>query len=209
MLAGRKTVGTIGGSIRVNGVQLGAVALGRFTGFAEQQDVHLASATVTEALEFSCSMRLAGSSPAERSALVKSVIELLELQPLAGRMVGSLSPAETKRLTIGVELSANPAILFLDEPTTGLDARSAAVVMRAIRNVASTGRTVVCTVHQPSAELFFAFDALLLLAPGGFPVYVGPLGHRGSALVEYLQAVPGVSPLPKNTNPGELDGLEG
>ena len=113
MLAGRKTVGTIGGDIRVNGVRLDPVALGRFTGFAEQQDVHMGSATVREALEFSCSMRLAGSTPEQRSALVQSVVDLLELTPLAGRVVASLSPAEAKRLTIAVELSANPAILFL------------------------------------------------------------------------------------------------
>jgi hypothetical protein len=75
-------------------------------------------------------------------------------------------------------------------PQTGLDARSAMVVMRAIRNVASTGRTVVCTVHQPSAELFFAFDDMLLLAPGGYVVYAGPLGRRAEALVSYLQVCP-------------------
>lgn len=119
VLAGRKTVGSIKGSIRINGVELSPVAIGRFTGFAEQADVHILSATVTEALEFSCAMRLAGSSAADRATLVSSVIALLELQPLAHRMVGSLSPAETKRLTIGVELTANPAVLFLDEPTTG------------------------------------------------------------------------------------------
>ena len=175
--------------IRINGVQLGPVALGRFAGFAEQQDVHLGTSTVFEALVFSCSLRLANSTAEQRAALVESVVELLELQPLTNRMVNSLSPAELKRLTIGVELSANPSILFLDEPTTGLDARSAAVVMRAIRNVASTGRTVICTVHQPSAELFFSFDALLLLAPGGYPVYAGPLGHRGLALTDYLQVI--------------------
>ena len=106
-----------------------------------------------------------------------------------------------KRLTIGVELCANPAILFLDEPTTGLDARSAHVVVDAIRKVAHTGRTVVCTVHQPSTDVFFAFDRLLLLAPGGYVVYEGALGQRARKLVDYLQAVPSVIALPPNTNP--------
>jgi ABC-type multidrug transport system ATPase subunit len=59
--------------------------------------------------------------------------------------------------------------------------------MRAIRSVASTGRTVVCTVHQPSSQLFFAFDDMLLLAPGGWVVYSGPLGRRAEKLVSYLQ----------------------
>jgi len=56
--------------------------------------------------------------------------------------------------------------LFLDEPTTGLDARSAQIVMRAIRKVAETGRAVLCTIHQPSTYLFEMFDSLLLLKKG-------------------------------------------
>jgi ABC-type multidrug transport system ATPase subunit len=53
---------------------------------------------------------------------------------------------------------------------TGLDARAAAVVVRTLRNVASTGRTIICTVHQPSHEIFAQFDDLLLLQRGGWLV---------------------------------------
>jgi ABC-type multidrug transport system permease subunit len=73
--------------------------------------------------------------------------------------------------------------------------------MRVIRRIASAGRTVVCTIHQPSAEVFFAFDNLLLLAPGGRQVYFGPLGEEGADLVRYLEALPGVAPLPSGVNP--------
>lgn len=72
--------------------------------------------------------------------------------------VSGLSNEQRKRLTIAVELVANPSIIFLDEPTTGLDARAAAIVMRAVKNVANTGRTIVCTIHQPSINIFEAFD---------------------------------------------------
>lgn len=72
--------------------------------------------------------------------------------------VDGLSTEQRKRLTIAVELVANPSIIFMDEPTTGLDARAAAIVMRAVRNVANTGRTIVCTIHQPSIDIFEAFD---------------------------------------------------
>jgi ABC-type multidrug transport system ATPase subunit len=57
-----------------------------------------------------------------------------------------------------VELVANPSIIFMDEPTSGLDARAAAIVMRTIRNTVDTGRTVVCTIHQPSIDIFESFD---------------------------------------------------
>ncbi len=73
-------------------------------------------------------------------------------------------------LTIGVEVVSNAPVIFLDEPTSGLDSRAAAVVMRVIRNIANSGRTVICTIHQPSAALFFQFDDLLLLQRGGTQV---------------------------------------
>ena len=90
-------------------------------------------------------------------------MELVELTPLREALVGlpgvsGLSTEQRKRLTIAVELVANPSIIFMDEPTTGLDARAAAIVMRTVRNTVDTGRTVVCTIHQPSIDIFESFD---------------------------------------------------
>jgi len=94
---------------------------------------------------------------------VEQVMDLVELGPLRSALVGlpginGLSTEQRKRLTIAVELVANPSIIFMDEPTSGLDARAAAIVMRAVRNTVDTGRTVVCTIHQPSIDIFEAFD---------------------------------------------------
>ncbi len=90
-------------------------------------------------------------------------MELVELTPLRLALVGlpgvsGLSTEQRKRLTVAVELVANPSIIFMDEPTSGLDARAAAIVMRTVRNTVDTGRTVVCTIHQPSIDIFEAFD---------------------------------------------------
>jgi ABC-type multidrug transport system ATPase subunit len=94
---------------------------------------------------------------------IDEVMDLVELLPLKDALVGlpgvsGLSTEQRKRLTIAVELVANPSIIFMDEPTSGLDARAAAIVMRAIRNTVDTGRTVVCTIHQPSIDIFESFD---------------------------------------------------
>ena len=94
---------------------------------------------------------------------VDEVMELVELDNLKDALVGlpgitGLSTEQRKRLTIAVELVANPSIIFMDEPTSGLDARAAAIVMRTVRNTVDTGRTVVCTIHQPSIDIFEAFD---------------------------------------------------
>lgn len=90
-------------------------------------------------------------------------MELVEMKALRNSLVGlpgvdGLSTEQRKRLTIAVELVANPSIIFMDEPTSGLDARAAAIVMRTVRNTVDTGRTVVCTIHQPSIDIFEAFD---------------------------------------------------
>ena len=93
-------------------------------------------------------------------------MELVELSSIKYALVGlpgvtGLSTEQRKRLTIAVELVANPSIIFMDEPTSGLDARAAAIVMRTVRNTVDTGRTVVCTIHQPSIDIFEAFDEVM------------------------------------------------
>lgn len=150
---------------------------------------------------------------------IEEVMELVELNSLRDALVGlpgvnGLSTEQRKRLTIAVELVANPSIIFMDEPTSGLDARAAAIVMRTVRNTVDTGRTVVCTIHQPSIDIFEAFDEvseifrlssylcfasylthdvfyvviqLFLMKRGGEEIYVGPLGHNSSLLIKYFE----------------------
>ncbi|KAL3616102.1 transcription factor [Castilleja foliolosa] len=137
---------------------------------------------------------------------IEEVMELVELTPLKEALVGlpgvnGLSTEQRKRLTIAVELVANPSIIFMDEPTSGLDARAAAIVMRTVRNTVDTGRTVVCTIHQPSIDIFDAFDELLLLKRGGEEIYVGPLGRHSVHLIEYFEGIDGVSKIKDGYNP--------
>lgn len=123
---------------------------------------------------------------------VGEVMELVELDNIKDAIVGlpgvsGLSTEQRKRLTIAVELVANPSIIFMDEPTSGLDARAAAIVMRAVRNTVDTGRTVVCTIHQPSIDIFESFDELLLLKRGGKVIYAGPLGRHSQSIIDYFE----------------------
>jgi ABC-type multidrug transport system ATPase subunit len=206
VLAGRKTQGRMQGSILVNGYDKDAATFPRIAGYVEQTDNHISSATVFETLLFSARMRLPAETPeATRVSFVEEVMDILELTDIRNRLIGdadevSLSPGQLKRVTIGVELVANPAILFLDEPTTGLDSRGAQTVVRVIRRVAARGRAVVCTIHQPSAELFYMFDRLLLLQAGGYQVYFGPIGHRGREIVRYFEKIPGALKRPPRVN---------
>uniref|UniRef100_K4AIA6 ABC transporter domain-containing protein n=1 Tax=Setaria italica TaxID=4555 RepID=K4AIA6_SETIT len=182
VLAGRKTGGYIEGDIRISGHKKEQRTFPRIAGYVEQNDIH---------------------SPQE---FVEEVMALVELNQLRHALVGrqgytGLSTEQRKRLTIAVELVANPSIIFMDEPTSGLDARAAAIVMRTVRNTVDTGRTVVCTIHQPSIDIFEAFDELLLLKRGGRVIYGGSLGVNSIDMIGYFQSIPGVPCIPEGYNP--------
>ncbi|KAL2239913.1 UNVERIFIED_CONTAM: Pleiotropic drug resistance protein 2 [Sesamum indicum] len=207
VLAGRKTGGYIEGSINISGYPKNQTTFARVSGYCEQNDIHSPYVTVYESLLYSAWLRLAADVKTEtRKMFVEEVMDLVELNPLRNALVGlpgidGLSTEQRKRLTIAVELVANPSIIFMDEPTSGLDARAAAIVMRTVRNTVDTGRTVVCTIHQPSIDIFEAFDELLLMKRGGQVIYAGPLGRHSHKLVEYFEAVPGVQKIKEGYNP--------
>ncbi|PIA65376.1 hypothetical protein AQUCO_00100685v1 [Aquilegia coerulea] len=208
VLAGRKTGGYIDGSITISGYPKKQETFARVSGYCEQNDIHSPHVTVYESLVYSSWLRLPPQEvdSAVRKMFVKEVMELVEMTPLRDAIVGlpgtsGLSTEQRKRLTIAVELVANPSIIFMDEPTSGLDARAAAIVMRGVRNTVDTGRTVVCTIHQPSIDIFEAFDELILMKRGGEEIYVGPLGRNSCHLISYFEGVEGVSKLKDGYNP--------
>ncbi|KAH6772588.1 pleiotropic drug resistance 9, partial [Perilla frutescens var. hirtella] len=207
VLSGRKTSGAIEGEIKIGGYPKVQSTFSRISGYCEQTDIHSPQITVEESVIFSAWLRLDPHIEAKtKYAFVKEVLETIELDSIKDALVGlpgvdGLSTEQRKRLTIAVELVANPSIIFMDEPTTGLDARAAAIVMRAVKNVANTGRTIVCTIHQPSIDIFEAFDELLLLKAGGRMIYCGPLGQQSSEVIEYFEAIPGVPKIRDNYNP--------
>ncbi|CAB78565.1 ABC transporter like protein [Arabidopsis thaliana] len=207
VLSGRKTRGIIKGEIKVGGYPKVQETFARVSGYCEQFDIHSPNITVEESLKYSAWLRLPYNIDSKTKnvrnytlktnrlkeiELVKEVLETVELDDIKDSVVGlpgisGLSIEQRKRLTIAVELVANPSIIFMDEPTTGLDARAAAIVMRAVKNVAETGRTVVCTIHQPSIDIFETFDELILMKNGGQLVYYGPPGQNSSKVIEYFE----------------------
>ncbi|OWZ19517.1 Pleiotropic drug resistance protein transporter [Phytophthora megakarya] len=202
VIAGRKTGGKITGKILLNGYEANDLAIRRSTGYCEQMDVHSDAATFREALTFSSFLRQDSSiSDTKKYDSVNECIELLGLEDIADQIIRGSSMEQMKRLTIGVELAAQPSVIFLDEPTSGLDARSAKLIMTGVRKVADSGRTIICTIHQPSSDVFALFDSLLLLKRGGETVFFGDLGDNCHNLINYFEEIPGVSPLPTGYNP--------
>ncbi|KAI1635230.1 ABC-2 type transporter-domain-containing protein [Biscogniauxia mediterranea] len=206
-LADRVTVGVVTGEVLVNGLPRQR-AFQRQTGYVQQQDIHLETATVREALEFSAMLRQPASVPAaEKKAYVSEVIKLLSMETYADAIIGipgeGLNTEQRKRLTIGVELAAKPdLLLFLDEPTSGLDSQTAWSIATLIRKLSDNGQAILCTIHQPSAILFQQFDRLLLLSFGGKTVYFGDIGENSQTLIDYFESH-GADPCGTTENPAE------
>jgi ABC-type lipoprotein export system ATPase subunit len=148
----RKTSGTLTGEVRLNGFLQERVSFLRCSGYVEQFDVQQAQLTVRETVVFSARLRLDSRNPATATdegklRFVDHVLKMLELNVIKMLQVGNyeeggLTFEQRKRLAIAVELCASPSVIFLDEPTSGLDSRGALIIMRAMKRIADTGRTV-------------------------------------------------------------------
>ncbi|KAG8477556.1 hypothetical protein CXB51_030215 [Gossypium anomalum] len=207
VLSGRKTGGYIEGDIRIGGYPKVQETYARISAYCEQTDIHTPMITVEESVMYSARLRLPTEiNKHKRLEFVAEVLQMIELDEIKDALVGiphvsGISPEQRKRLTIAVELVSNPSIIFMDEPTSGLDARAAAIVMRVVKNIVNTKRTIVCTIHQPSIDIFESFDELILMKRGGQMIYSGELGQHSSRLIEYFEGIPGVPKIKENHNP--------
>ena len=206
----RKSSGTITGEVRLNGFAQERKSFLRCSGYVEQFDVQQAELTIRETVTFCARLRLdskdrAIGNDSGKLRYVDHVLDTMELVDIQNLQVGSyeeggLTFEQRKRLAIACELAGSPSVLFLDEPTSGLDSRGALVVMRAMRRISDSGRTVCATIHQPSAAVFEMFDDLILLKKGGNVVFFGELGERSSKLIEYFESN-GADPIEYGENP--------
>lgn len=143
-----------------------------------QQDILLPTLTVRETLAYAARLRLPPSvTQMERTQLVEEVITELSLKEAAETRIGDhahkgCSGGEKRRTSLGVQLLSNPSLLWLDEPTTGLDSTSAYQVVKTLQNLARKGRTIIVTIHQPRSEIWSLFDNVVLLTKGS-PAYTG------------------------------------
>eukprot|EP00002_Diphylleia_rotans_P014241 TRINITY_DN2776_c0_g1_i1.p1 TRINITY_DN2776_c0_g1~~TRINITY_DN2776_c0_g1_i1.p1 ORF type:complete len:894 (+),score=204.72 TRINITY_DN2776_c0_g1_i1:62-2743(+) len=174
----KKTKGTI--KINGNVEEEGVTRLKKLVGFVPQEDVMLRMMTVKENLVFSARYRLPSNWTNEQiSQRVSEVIDVLGLShviysPIGDERQRGISGGQRKRVNIGMELVADPSILFLDEPTSGLDSTSSEEVLGCLQKIASLGITIATVIHQPRYEIFLMFDDVLLLGKGGRTVYIGP-----------------------------------
>ncbi|XP_032690320.1 ATP-binding cassette sub-family G member 4-like [Odontomachus brunneus] len=114
-------------------------------------------------------------SRTSRQILINDILSTLSLLHIKETRTDRLSGGEKKRLSIALELIDNPSLIFLDEPTTGLDSSAAVQCVTVLKKLAKTGRTIICAIHQPSAALYEMFDYIYLVVDG-YCMYHSPPG---------------------------------
>lgn len=191
------------GEVLVNGQPRDYNTFKKLSAYVLQDDDMFAELTVEEQITYAALLRLPASMPRDKKMLrVNRVIQELGLSKVRNTMVGNelirgISGGERKRVNIGTELVTDPSLLFLDECTTGLDSFNALNVMQSLRHLASNGRTIVSTIHQPRSSIFALFDQLCLLSEGRV-MYFGPAKDA----VTYFSGLDFHSPL--NFNPADF-----
>eukprot|EP01006_Ploeotia_vitrea_P022963 TRINITY_DN55409_c0_g1_i2.p1 TRINITY_DN55409_c0_g1~~TRINITY_DN55409_c0_g1_i2.p1 ORF type:complete len:635 (+),score=62.75 TRINITY_DN55409_c0_g1_i2:77-1981(+) len=173
-LSGRRRFG--GGTIMVNGKS--GVDVKTLAGYVVQDDILSGWLTVRENLQFSADLRLPDSEKPDAVQHVKRVLDEVGLtrvqhQKIGNELIRGVSGGERKRANIGMELIRRPQLLFLDEPTTGLDSTTATSIVHLLQQLTRTGKTVILAIHQPKARIFKMFDHLILLDNGNV-IFQGP-----------------------------------
>ncbi|XP_047120003.1 ATP-binding cassette subfamily G member 4-like isoform X2 [Schistocerca piceifrons] len=173
------------GSILTNGSPRNLRQFRKMSRYIMQEDLVQPHLTVLEAMLIAADLKLGNHlTRSQKRTAVEEILDMLRLSGAKATRTLRLSGGERKRLSIALELINNPPVIFLDEPTTGLDDLSSSQCILLLKMLAQGGRTVICSVHTPSARLFELFDHVYVVAQGQC-VYQG----AGFDIVPFMASV--------------------
>lgn len=181
------------GSVLINGIDIHKEP-GRIEGvigFVPQDDLLIEDLTVYQNLYYAAKLCFSDQSEEDIDILVVSILEDLGLGETKDLKVGSplqktISGGQRKRLNIGLELLRQPAVLFCDEPTSGLSSRDSENIIDLLKELSLKGKLVFAVIHQPSSDIFKMFDKLLILDSGGYQIYYG---NPVNAIVHFRKSI--------------------
>ncbi|TMW43054.1 hypothetical protein DOY81_011867, partial [Sarcophaga bullata] len=155
------------GIINVNKRPRNLTSFRRMSRYILQNDYVSPYFTIMESMTYAARLKLNNSSSRnQHKDEINEILDILHLRSRADAYVSNLSGGEKKRLCIALELLNIPTVLFLDEPITGLDEFSATECIKLFKRLVTTGRTIISSIHTPSARLFEMFDKVYVLADG-------------------------------------------
>ncbi|MFT5903797.1 MAG: ABC-type multidrug transport system ATPase subunit [Flammeovirgaceae bacterium] len=168
------------GSVSINGIDIhrDAHAVEGVIGYIAQDDLLIEELTVFQNLFYNTKLCFGQKTDEEITVLVHDMLSTLGLTETSDLKVGNpldktISGGQRKRLNIALELIREPAVLFIDEPTSGLSSRDSENIMDLLKELCLKGKLIFVVIHQPSSDIFKMFDSLLVLDKGGYPIYSG------------------------------------
>ncbi|KAH8284489.1 hypothetical protein KR044_010297 [Drosophila immigrans] len=186
------------GEILVNNYPRDMRIFRKMSRYIMQTDILDQQFTISEMMLLAANLKLGNELKLEQKLeVIDEILGMLRLKGAQNTKTDKISGGERKRLSIALELVNNPPILFLDEPTTGLDDLSSSQCIALLKMLASGGRTVICSIHTPSAKIFEMIDKVYVLAEGQC-IYQG----SGANIVRYMNHI-GLS-CPLTYNPADF-----
>ena len=168
------------GNVTINGLDVykQREQLKGVIGYVPQDDLLIEDLTVYQNLYFAAKLCFARMSEGEVDKLVMKTLHSLGLTEAKDLKVGNplektISGGQRKRVNIGLELLRQPAVMFVDEPTSGLSSRDSENIMDLLKELTYAGKLIFVVIHQPSSDIFKLFDKLVVLDVGGFQIYYG------------------------------------
>lgn len=169
-----------GGQVLINSIDIhrDAKRVEGVFGFVPQDDLLIEDLTVYQNLYFAAKLCFDNLTEKAIKELIHGTLDDLGLLEIKDLRVGSplrktISGGQRKRLNIGLELLREPAVLFVDEPTSGLSSRDSENIIDLLKELALKGKLVFAVIHQPSSDIFKMFDRLIILDTGGYQIYYG------------------------------------
>jgi ABC-type multidrug transport system ATPase subunit len=168
------------GEVLINGVNIHTQKdqIQGVIGYVAQDDLLIEELTVYENLYYNAKLCFANLNEEQLDQAVMNVLASLGLDHIKDIKVGNvlnkkISGGQRKRLNIALELIREPAVMFVDEPTSGLSSRDSENVIDLLKELSLKGKLIFVVIHQPSSDIYKMFDKLFLLDTGGYPIYYG------------------------------------
>src|SRR5438093_9662375 len=176
-------------------------------GYVPQEDIIHRDLTVVRALYYAAKLRLPSDfTEAQIKQRINEVLEDVDMKHRRGLLVSKLSGGQRKRVSIALELLANPSVFFLDEPTSGLDPGLDRKMMFLLRKLADKGHTIVLVTH--ATNNINACDYVCFLCQGGRLAYFGPPNEAKTYFdkTDFAEIYSALEPTEQNPNiPAEAE----